>query len=40
MSSTAWLVVAVIFAALAAYAWIKRELWLHRRRRQQRESKK
>jgi hypothetical protein len=39
MSSTAWLVVAVIFAALAAYAWIKRELWLHRRRRQQRRSK-
>jgi hypothetical protein len=34
MSDTAWLIVAVLFGAVAAYAWIKRELWIHRRRRQ------
>jgi hypothetical protein len=39
MSDTAWLIVAVLFGAVAAYAWIKRELWIHRRRRRQRESK-
>lgn len=39
MRDAAWLIAFVIFAALAAYFWIKRELWLQRRRRQQRQSK-
>jgi hypothetical protein len=37
MNDALWLVVAVVFGALAAYGWIKRELWIHRRRTRQRE---
>jgi hypothetical protein len=36
MSDTAWLIVAVVFGVLAAFGWIKRELWIHRRRNRQR----
>lgn len=31
--SWAWLVVAVVLGAALSYLWIKRELWIHRRRR-------
>ncbi len=37
MTETAWLIVAVVVGALAAYGWIKREVWIHRRRRRNRE---
>jgi hypothetical protein len=33
MTSWTWLIVAVIAGALLAYGWIKREIWIHRRRR-------
>ena len=39
MNNTLWLIVAVVFAALAAYGWIKRELWIQRRRERKREQK-
>lgn len=34
MSDTGWLIVAVAAGVLAALLWVKRELWLMRRRRQ------
>jgi len=37
MNDTVWLIVAVVFGALAAVFWIKREVWIHRRRRRDRE---
>ena len=37
MNNTLWLIVAVVFGVLAAFGWIKRELWIHRRRKRQRE---
>jgi hypothetical protein len=37
MSDTAWLIVAVVFGALAVFFWIKREIWIHRRRRRDRQ---
>jgi len=33
MSDTAWLILAVVVGALAVVGWIKRELWIHRQRR-------
>jgi len=39
MNNTLWLIVAVVFAALAAHGWIKRELWIQRRRERKREQK-
>jgi len=36
MSDTGWLLVALLFGALAAIGWIKREMWIRRRRQQQR----
>jgi len=39
MNDTLWLIVAVVFGVLAAYAWIKRELWIHRRRKRKREQR-
>jgi hypothetical protein len=33
MTSLTWLIVAVIAGALIAYGWIKREMWIRRRRR-------
>ena len=32
MSDTAWLVVAVVAGVALAVFWVKRELWIHRRR--------
>jgi hypothetical protein len=32
MSDTGWLVVAVTAGAVAAFTWIVRERWIHRRR--------
>lgn len=34
MSDTGWLILAVAAGVLAALLWVKRELWLMRRRRQ------
>jgi len=34
-----WLIVAIVFGVLAAYGWIKREAWIHRRRRERREER-
>lgn len=39
MSDTGWLLVALLFGALAVIGWIRRELWIHRRRQRQRERK-
>jgi len=39
MNDTLGLIVAVVFVALAAYGWIKRELWIQRRRKRKREQK-
>jgi hypothetical protein len=36
MSESGWLLVALLFGALAAIGWIKREMWIRRRRQQQR----
>jgi hypothetical protein len=36
MSDSGWLLVALLFGALAAIGWIKREMWIRRRRQQQR----
>jgi len=38
MSSGSWLIVALIAGVLLAYGWIRRELWIRRRR--QREDKR
>jgi len=32
VSETAWLVLALAAGAVAAFAWIVRERWIHRRR--------
>ena len=32
MSDTGWLIIAVATGVLAAFLWVKRELWLMRRR--------
>ena len=34
MSDTGWLILAVAAGVLAAFLWVKRELWLMRRRRE------
>jgi len=39
MSDTGWLLIALFFGGLAVIGWIKRELWVQRRRREQRERK-
>ena len=39
MNDALWLIVAVVFGVLAAFGWIKRELWIHRRRDRKREQK-
>jgi hypothetical protein len=39
MSDTLWLIVAIVFGAVAGFAWVKRELWIHRRRRRGRADK-
>jgi len=36
MSDTGWLILAVAAGVLAAFLWVKRELWHLRRRRQAR----
>jgi hypothetical protein len=33
MSDTGWLILAVTVGVLAAIGWVKREMWIHRRRR-------
>lgn len=33
MSDTGWLILAVAAGVLAAFLWVKRELWLMQRRR-------
>ncbi|HEV8436893.1 MAG TPA: hypothetical protein VGT40_02260 [Methylomirabilota bacterium] len=38
MSETLWLLVAVLCGALFAFVWIKRELWIHRRRQRRRDD--
>jgi hypothetical protein len=37
MSETGWLILAVVVGVLAAIGWVKREIWI-RRRRQRRDS--
>jgi hypothetical protein len=32
VSEIGWLALALVAGALLAYGWIKRELWVHRRR--------
>jgi hypothetical protein len=39
MHEALWLIVAIVFGALAAYGWINRELWIHRRRERSRDRK-
>lgn len=39
MSDTGWLIVAVVAGVLAAVGWVKRELWIHRRRQRSRSGK-
>jgi hypothetical protein len=39
MNDVLWLIVAVVFGALAVYGWIKRELWIHHRRQRNRQQK-
>jgi hypothetical protein len=36
MSDTGWLVVALLAGAFFAVFWVKRELWIHRRRARRR----
>jgi hypothetical protein len=33
MSDTGWLLVALLAGALAVIGWIRREVWIHQRRR-------
>jgi hypothetical protein len=40
MNETLWLVLAIVAGVLAAYGWIKRELWIQRRRRRNAEKKR
>ena len=39
MNETLGLIVAVVFGVVAAFGWIKRELWIHRRRKRTCEQK-
>jgi hypothetical protein len=36
MSDFGWLIVAVVVGVAFAVAWVKRELWIHRRRSERR----
>ena len=38
MSDTGWLIVALLAGVLFAAGWIKRELWIHRRRAARRDK--
>jgi hypothetical protein len=40
MSDTIWLVVVLVSGSLAAIGWVKRELWIQRRRRQRRQGER
>jgi hypothetical protein len=40
VTEPAWLALALVAGALFAVGWIKRELWIHRRRRASRERRR
>jgi hypothetical protein len=33
MSDRAWLLIAIVAGVVLGFLWVKRELWIHRRRR-------
>jgi hypothetical protein len=39
MNDTAWLILAVAVAIVAAFLWVQRELWVMRRRKRAREDR-